>query len=64
MIMARKYGIRLFRVLGEGPTPGTFKVEKIDKISQLPKEEFIEVRDYLRKLVEHMDKMIGSWGGQ
>lgn len=62
--MARRYGIRLFRILGKGSTPGTFKVEKIDKISQLPKEEFTEVRDYLRKLVEHMDKMLGSWEGQ
>lgn len=64
MIMARKYGIRLYRILGQGTTPGKVKVEKIDKISELPKEEFTEVRDYFRTLVEHMDKMLGSWGGQ
>ena len=64
MIMARKYGIRLYRILGQGTTPGKVKVEKIDKISELPKEEFTEVRDYLRTLVEHMDKMLVSWGGQ
>lgn len=64
MLLNRKYGIKLYRILGEGTTPGKIKAEKIDKISELPKKEFTEVRDYLRKLVEHMDKMLGSWEGQ
>lgn len=44
--------------MGKGSTPGKFKVEKIDKISELPKDEYIEVKNYFLSLVQQMEKKI------